>query len=66
MAVPNETLTKQERLDRARNKIRLMRRSISKSKREELKLRDLVREYVAQRPDATLKILKKWIDNNRL
>lgn len=66
MAETNTSLTKQERLARARNKIRLMRRSISKSKREELKLRDLVREYVAQRPDATLKILKKWIASNKL
>ncbi|QTH64322.1 hypothetical protein J1N51_02220 [Psychrosphaera ytuae] len=55
-------LTKQERLQRAKNKIKLMRRTVDESKQQQLKLRDLVRVYVKQRPEVAVKIVTQWLN----
>ena len=55
-------LTKEERLRRARNKIKLMRRNIDDSRANQLKLRELVREYVRQRPEVCIKIIQDWLN----
>lgn len=55
-------LTKQERMQRAKNKIKLIRRQVDESKQQQLKLRDLVRVYVSQRPEIAVSVIKKWIN----
>lgn len=55
-------LSKEERLKRARNKIRLMRRQIDDAKQKQLKLKDLVRVYVSQRQDVSIAVIKRWLD----
>ena len=61
MAQSKEHLDKQERIQRAKNKMRLMRKSIDQQKSNRQRLLHLVREYVAQRPEVTAKIIKKWL-----
>ena len=52
---------KQERLQRAKNKFKLIRRQINQNTNNRHKLLALVREYVAQRPEVTCQIIQKWI-----
>ena len=56
-------LSKEERLNRARNKIRLMRRQIDDAKQKQLKLKNLVRVYVSQRQDVSIAVIKRWLDH---
>ena len=37
------------------------RRQIAEAKQQQLKLRELVREYVAQRPEVTIKVIRQWL-----
>ncbi|GAA0286634.1 hypothetical protein N9W11_03765 [Psychrosphaera haliotis] len=55
-------LSKEERLKRARNKMRLMRRQIDDAKQKQLKLKNLVRVYVSQRQDVSVAVIKGWLD----
>ncbi|MUH71041.1 hypothetical protein [Psychrosphaera haliotis] len=55
-------LSKEERLKRARNKMRLMRRQIDDAKQKQLKLKNLVRVYVSQRQDVSVAVIKRWLD----
>jgi len=61
MAQDPKQLEKQERIQRAKNKLRLMRQGINRNESNRLRLLNLVREYVAQRPEVTAQIIKKWI-----
>lgn len=54
-------IEKRERLQRAKNKFQLIRRQMNDPKTNKHKLLALVREYVAQRPEVTVQIVKKWI-----
>lgn len=54
---------KQERLARAKNKLKLMRRQITSTKNNRSRVLALVREMVRQRPDATAQIIQNWINN---
>lgn len=54
-------IEKRERLQRAKNKFQLIRRQMNDQKANKHKLLALVREYVAQRPEVTVQIVKKWI-----
>lgn len=56
-----DELEKRERLQRAKNKFQLIRRQMNDNKSNKHKLLALVREYVAQRPEVTVQIMKKWI-----
>lgn len=56
-----EELEKRERLQRAKNKFQLIRRQMNDKKSNKHKLLGLVREYVSQRPEVTVQIMKKWI-----
>lgn len=52
-------LEKKERRQAAKNKIQLMRRHMHQN--PNLKLQRLVREYVSQRPEVAITIVKKWL-----
>jgi len=52
---------KRERLQQAKNKFQLIRRQMNNSKANKHKLLALVREYVSQRPEVSVQIIKKWI-----
>lgn len=54
-------IEKRERLQRAKNKFQLIRRQMDDKKSNKHKLLALVREYVSQRPEVTVQIVKKWI-----
>lgn len=54
-------IEKRERLQRAKNKFQLIRRQMNDQKANKHKLLALVREYVEQRPEVTVQIVKKWI-----
>lgn len=56
-----DEIEKRERLQRAKNKIQLIRRQMDDKKSQKHKLLALVREYVAQRPEVTVTVVKKWI-----
>lgn len=56
-----EELEKRERLQQAKNKFQLIRRQMNDKKSNKHKLLSLVREYVSQRPEVTVQIMKKWI-----
>mgnify|MGYP000674988454 CR=1 FL=1 len=56
-------LSKEERLKRARNKMRLMRRQIDDAKQKQLKLKNLVRVYVSQRQDVSIAVIKRWLNH---
>lgn len=51
-------------MERARNKIKLMRRKISEAEQRQLKLKNLVQVYVSQRPEITTKIIKAWLNSS--
>lgn len=55
-------IEKRERLKRAKNKIQLMRRQVNDKKANKHKLLALVREYVSQRPEVTIQVIQKWIN----
>lgn len=55
-------LEKRERLKRAKNKIQLIRRQVNDKKANKNKLLALVREYVSQRPEVTIQVIQKWIN----
>ena len=55
-------IEKRERLKRAKNKIQLMRRQVNDKKANKHKLLALVREYVSQRPEITVQVIQKWIN----
>lgn len=57
----NMDLDRKERLARAKRKIQLMRRNINDAQTHRLKMLALVREYVAQRPEVTVQVVKKWL-----
>lgn len=57
----NMNLDRKERLARAKRKIQLMRRNINDAQTHRLKMLALVREYVAQRPEVTVQVVKKWL-----
>lgn len=57
-----EDIEKRERLQRAKNKFQLIRRQMNDKKSHKHKLLALVREYVSQRPEVTVQIVKKWVD----
>jgi flagellar biosynthesis/type III secretory pathway M-ring protein FliF/YscJ len=65
MKSPLTDLEKKERLQRAKNKFQLIRRQLNNQKASKHKLLALVQELASQRPDVTVKILKKWIDTNK-
>lgn len=54
-------IEKRERLQRAKNKFQLIRRQMNDKKTNKHKLLALVREYVSQRPEVTVQVIKKWI-----
>lgn len=53
---------KLERLQRAKNKFQLIRRQMNDKSSNKHKLLALVREYVSQRPEVTVQVVKKWIN----
>jgi flagellar biosynthesis/type III secretory pathway M-ring protein FliF/YscJ len=55
-------IEKRERLKRAKNKIQLMRRQVNDKKANKHRLLALVREYVSQRPEVTIQVIQKWIN----
>lgn len=55
-------IEKRERLQQAKNKIKLIRRQVDQSNTNKQRMLALVREYVAQRPEITIKLVKKWIN----
>lgn len=55
-------IEKRERLKRAKNKIQLMRRQVNDKNANKHKLLALVREYVSQRPEVTIQVIQKWIN----
>lgn len=57
----NQDLSREERLQRARNKIRLIRRTIDQTKKNQLKTRDLVRTYIQQDPNVAVKVIQRWL-----
>ena len=54
-----EQIEKSERIQRAKNKIRLIRTKIATNKSH--KMLQLVREYIHQRPEIAVNIVKKWL-----
>jgi len=62
MNTPVDPKEKAERIQRAKNKIQLMRKAVNQRKSVRNNLLALVREYVSQRPEVTVKIVKKWIN----
>jgi flagellar biosynthesis/type III secretory pathway M-ring protein FliF/YscJ len=53
------SLTPDEKRQRAKNKIQLMRRKVKQHNKA--RMLALVREYVSQNPDLAMQIVKKWI-----
>lgn len=54
-------IEKRERIQRAKNKFQLIRRQMNEQKSQKHKLLALVREYVSQRPEVTVQVVKKWL-----
>ena len=53
---------KNAQLTRTRTRIATLRTAIGTTERKHFKLLALVREYVAQRPEVSIRIVKKWIN----
>jgi flagellar biosynthesis/type III secretory pathway M-ring protein FliF/YscJ len=53
------SLSPNEKRQRAKNKIQLMRRKVKQHNKT--RMLALVREYVSQNPDLTTQIIQKWI-----